>query len=99
MKTVLRAAALAAATLVAASTASAATWWVGGSALNARSGPGTQYHVLGTFDPCTRVNVVGYSHGWAKIAWNNSHYWVSAKYLRDSACHAHKPKPKKGYGY
>ena len=98
MKTFLLSAALAAATLFSAGAASATQAWVGGSALNARSGPGTQYHVIGTFNPCTPVHVVGWQHGWAKVAWNHQYYWVSAKYLRNTAC-GHARPTRKGYGY
>ncbi len=95
MKTFLLSAVIAAAALT-AGTASATQAWVGHSALNARSGPGTNYHKVGTFQPCTPVHVIGHSHGWAKVAYNHSHYWVSAKYLRGSSCHAqtYTPKPK-----
>ncbi|CUH77671.1 SH3 domain-containing protein [Tropicibacter naphthalenivorans] len=109
MKKILLSAVLAAATLT-ASAASATQAWVGSSALNARSGPGTNYHVLGTFKPCTPVHVVAHSHGWAKVAYNHGYYWVSAKYLSNQSCHyapapkkTHKKpvykKPHSGYGY
>ncbi|MCC1491880.1 SH3 domain-containing protein [Cognatishimia sp. F0-27] len=99
MKTLLISAAIAASTLFGASTASATQAWVEhGISLNARSGPGTGYHVLGTFSPCTKVHVVGHKHGWAKVSFNHHHYWVSAKYLSNHACRYAKPKHK-SYGY
>ena len=113
MKALLVSAIVAASALV-ASTASATQAWVGHSALNARSGPGTYYDKLGTFRPCTAVHVVAYQNGWAKVWFDNRNYWVSAKYLRGHSCkpaykpahkphyqapYSHKPVPKPSYGY
>ncbi len=96
MKKTLAAALIAAASLTAGA-ASATTYWVDhGVKLNARSGPGTHYKVLGTFSPCTRVHVVAYSRGWAKVVIDHHAYWVSAKYLQNRAC---GPVYKKSYGY
>lgn len=73
-------------------TASAAVagsaWTSNKTALNARSGPGTDYHVLRSFKRCTKVHVVKYSHGWAKVSYNGKHYWVSSKFLRGKPCGA-----------
>jgi len=91
MKTLIVSAIIAAATLT-AGTASATQAWIGKTALNARSGPGTSYHKIGTFKPCTKVHVVAHTHGWAKVRFNHNYYWVAAKYLRNSSCH--KPKVK-----
>ncbi|KUF11576.1 SH3 domain-containing protein [Pseudoponticoccus marisrubri] len=78
-----------------ATAASATQYWVEhGVKLNARSGPGTHYHVLGTFNPCTPVHVYAHKHGWAKVKFNGYWYWVSAKYLQKHACHYHAPKKK-----
>ena len=99
MKKIIASALIAAATH-GASAASATQAWVGHSALNARSGPGTHYHVLGTFNPCTPVHVVAYNHGWAKVAYNHSYYWVSAKYLQGKSCYKKNTYKKHGgYGY
>ena len=89
--------AIIAATAMTASAASATQAWVGHSQLNARSGPGTHYHVLGTFNPCTPVHVVAYKHGWAKVAFNHSYYWVSAKYLQGQSCHWAPKKKHNGH--
>lgn len=98
MKTLLTAAVLAATALTASAASATSAWIQHGVHLNARSGPGTYYDVLGTFDPCTRVHIVGYKNGWAKVSFNNSYYWVSSKYLRNSACgHSYKPKHKPRY--
>ncbi len=85
--------AIVAATALTASAASATQAWVGQNHLNARSGPGTNYQVLGTFNPCTPVDVIEYQYGWAKIYYQNTYYWVSSKYLRNSACNYAAPKP------
>ncbi|ASP21829.1 bacterial SH3 domain protein [Antarctobacter heliothermus] len=86
MKKFILSAVLAAAAMT-ASAASATQAWIGDYHLNARSGPGTNYHKLGTFNPCTAVHVVAYNHGWAKVYFNHKYYWVSAKYLQGQSCH------------
>ncbi|MCJ7872274.1 SH3 domain-containing protein [Marinovum sp. 2_MG-2023] len=101
MKNLLLAALLVAGTSVAATTASATSYWVEhGITLNARSGPGTYYDVIGKVHSCTRIHVVGYHKGWAKVSWKGHYYWVSAKYLQKHECHhnTYKPKKKKYYG-
>lgn len=90
--------AIIAATAMTASGASAAQAWVGHSHLNARSGPSTHYQVLGVFQPCTPVHIVAYKHGWAKVYFKHSYYWVSAKYLKGQSCHWSPPK-KKHWGH
>lgn len=98
MKKLVISAIVAAATL-GASAASATQAWVGHNALNARSGPGTHYHVLGTFTPCTPVHVIGWKHGWAKVAYKHKYYWVSGKYLQSHGCYKAPKKKHYGYGY
>jgi hypothetical protein len=61
-------------------------WTSQKTALNARSGPGTNYHVQRSFKRCTKVHVVKYSHGWAKVSYAGKHYWVSSKFLRGKPC-------------
>lgn len=96
MKKLLIAAILAAGTTVTATAASATSYWVEpGITLNARSGPGTHYDVYGKLHACTKVHVVDYRHGWAKVSYKGHYYWVSAKYLQKHDCHAYKPKHKK----
>lgn len=100
MKTIVKTALFAIATTLAAGAASATTYWVqDGVHLNARSGPGASYYKIGTFNPCTKVHVVAYKHGWAKVAYNHKTYWVSAKYLQDSSCGYKAPAKKKTYGH
>ncbi|MCH2094700.1 MAG: hypothetical protein MK160_06220 [Rhodobacteraceae bacterium] len=77
-----------------ASAASATTYWVQeGIKLNARTGPSTYYHAVGKFHGCTKLHVVAYKKGWAKVAYKHDYYWVSAKYLQNHACY----KAKKHY--
>lgn len=95
MKKLIISAVFAAATTFTASAASATAYWVEhGITLNARSGPGTHYDVYKRIHACTKVHVVGYKHGWAKIKYNGYYYWVSAKYLSKHDCHQYKPKKK-----
>ncbi len=87
MKKFLIAAAVAASTLVTAGTASATTFWVEkGVTLNARTGPGTYYDVIGQLNQCRKVHVVAYKKGWAKVSWKGRYFWVSAKYLSSHKC-------------
>ena len=88
MKKFLIAAAVAAATLASAGTASATTFWVEkGVTLNARTGPGTYYDVIGQLKQCRKVHVVAYKKGWAKVSWKGHYFWVAAKYLSNHKCH------------
>lgn len=95
MKKYLIAAVLAATSTLAATAASASTYWVKyGITLNARSGPGTYYDVIGKFHSCNAVNVVDYQNGWAKISYNGYNYWVSSRYLQQHKCGYQAPKKK-----
>jgi uncharacterized protein YraI len=87
--------ALLAASALTASAAVADQAWVGNNHLNARSGPGVGYDLLGTFNPCTPVDVIEYQYGWARVSHDNNNYWVSSQYLQDYAC-AYTP-PKQTY--
>lgn len=75
-------------------------WTSQQTSLNARSGPGTGYHVLRSFKRCTKVHVIKYSHGWAKVSYNGHHYWVSSKFLRGRPCgSAHHKVHKSHHSY
>ena len=78
--------AIIAATALTASAASATQAWVGNSHLNARSGPGTGHPIIGTFVPCTVIDVIEYQYGWARVSYENQFYWVSSQYIQDYAC-------------
>lgn len=54
-------------------------------ALNVRTGPSTRYRVLGKLTRGTRVNVVGSSGRWRKIAYGARTAWVHGAYLTSSA--------------
>lgn len=47
-----------------------------------RSGPGTQYGVLGTLSKSQTVSVISISNGWAKIKFGSDSGYVSAQYLK-----------------
>ncbi|BBU56313.1 SH3 domain-containing protein [Mameliella alba] len=85
--------AIIAATAMTASAASATQAWIGNNHLNARSGPGVQYHKLGVFKPCTPVHVVKFTRDyygnptWYKVYFNHNYYWVKADYVQGHACH------------
>ena len=54
-----------------------------GSDVNIRSGPGTQYTIVGTLNYGTKVYVYSISNGWAKISLGGIYRYVSADYLRE----------------
>lgn len=80
-----------------ASAAFAATSWVGPNTnLNVRSGPGTNYGVVGSLRACTGFDVVSWQNGWAQFTHNGNYYWVSGKYLINQPCDSYTP-PKQNY--
>jgi len=90
MKNLVMSALVAGATMLSVGIAEAGNAWTSKhTALNARSGPGTSYHVKYKFPKCTKVYVIKWQHGWAKVKYNGKHYWVSGKYLRGKPCNAH----------
>lgn len=95
MKTLIISAIIATASLGATAASATQAWVANGISLNARSGPSTHYNVLGKFHACTKVHVVAYKHGWAKVAYDHNYYWVAAKYLQGHSCH--KVKKHKQY--
>lgn len=96
MKRFLTAIILAAGATVAATGASATTWWVEhGVTLNARSGPGTHYDVIGKFHACSPVDVVDHQSGWSRLLWQGHYYWVSSGYLQQYECSNQSYTPRK----
>lgn len=86
-KTRLKTAALAVAVTVATAGTSFATGWTT-SGVNFRSGPGTNYGVIGWIDRCSRVNL-GYTQGgWYRVTWSGRQGWVASRYItqRQSYC-------------
>lgn len=51
------------------------------TSLTVRSGAGTKYKALATLKKATKVEVASTANGWAKIKYNKTHAYVSAKYL------------------
>ena len=87
MKKHILATAIAVSTVFSAASAMANSSWVAqGVTLNARSGPGTNYHVMYKLPACAQVQVMGWQHGWAKVSYQHNQYWVSGKYLQTHAC-------------
>ncbi len=52
------------------------------SALNVRSGPGTNYNILGKLYSGDLVEIVGSTNGWYKIDYNGGTGYVSAGYIQ-----------------
>lgn len=50
--------------------------------LNVRSGPGTNYRVLGTLPPGQSVSIVNEQNGWYQLETPEGQYWVHSKYIR-----------------
>ena len=55
---------------------------VNADSLNVRSGPGTNYSILGSVKSGTVINVYSITNGWAKIKYNNAVGYVSASYIK-----------------
>ncbi|WP_347294052.1 SH3 domain-containing protein, partial [uncultured Duncaniella sp.] len=53
------------------------------SRLNVRRSPSTTGTVLGTFKSGQEITVLSINHGWAKVEFNNSVGYVSAKYITE----------------
>lgn len=53
------------------------------SRLNVRKSPSTSGAVLGTFKSGQEITVISISNGWAKVEYNNSVGYVSAKYITE----------------
>jgi uncharacterized protein YraI len=69
-----------AAVLLSAGAASAAPA-ITSSAVNLRSGPGTQYPVITTLPGRVAVNVSGCNDSWCAVNWNGTNGYVNAGYL------------------
>ena len=56
----------------------------GTSILNIRSGPGTNYRVLGMLRGGEEIKVIQFSRGWAQIQSDDGYLtgWVSGRYLQ-----------------
>lgn len=54
-----------------------------GSEVNIRTGPGTNYAIIGTLKYGTKVYVHAVDKGWAKICIADVYYYVSYDYLQE----------------
>lgn len=75
---------------LAALLAAAGAWgepgWSKGAPLLLRSGPSTQYRILGSLQPGQRVEVLERGDGWTRVrAAEGKEGWVAAGYLEDQA--------------
>lgn len=68
-------------TLVLASNAWADSGIVSGGVVNLRSGPGTQYELVGTLSKDTRVEVIQSRNGWQQIQYGDVQGWITGEYL------------------
>ncbi len=53
----------------------------GGSSLNMRSGPGTDYRKLASIPSNASLSIIGEENGWFKISYNGSSGYVSSDYV------------------
>ena len=58
---------------------------VNASALNVRSGAGTNYKKIGTLHKGNKVTVISTSNGWSKIKFDGKTAYVSSKYLSNAS--------------
>ena len=49
--------------------------------LNVRSGPGTNFPILGSLGPGAKIQIVSQSNGWDQIVWQGRLAWVCAYYI------------------
>ncbi|MCM3735497.1 SH3 domain-containing protein [Bacillus cytotoxicus] len=56
-------------------------YYVNASALNVRSGAGTNYGVIGALSKGTKVTVLSEQNGWSKINYNGKNGYISSQYL------------------
>jgi uncharacterized protein YraI len=76
--------------LLSASTAGAA---VITNDLHLRSGPGTQYRVIGTMPAGAYVDVLGCAGSWCRVGWRGRVGFVSSNYLgRGDGAYAYAPR-------
>ncbi|MBP3906030.1 MAG: SH3 domain-containing protein, partial [Peptostreptococcaceae bacterium] len=61
---------------------------VTGSSVNLRKGPGTSYTVIKALSRGTKVGYISESNGWAKIIYNGTIGYMSAKYLGNESTQA-----------
>lgn len=58
--------------------------------LNLRSGPGTQYRVVGVIPRGGRVDVVDCSRGWCDVIWSGRRGYASGRYLSRAVAPRHR---------
>ena len=68
--------------------------YVNASSLNVRSGPSTNYSVIGKLSSGEQIKVISTSNGWTKIKYNGQIGYVSDKYLSSSAPQSSGKKTK-----
>ncbi len=61
--------------------------------VNVRSGPGTQYSVVGSLTSGQAVTVTGSSGNWYRINWSSGSAYVSATYLNQAGTYYPRPTP------
>ena len=61
---------------------------VTGSSVNLRKGPGTSYTVIKALSRGTEVGYISESNGWAKVSYNGTVGYMSAKYLGNKSTQA-----------
>ena len=54
------------------------------TALNIRSGPGTEYAVLSTLQAGESLSVINQTDGWSEIEYNSGSAYVATKYITDN---------------
>lgn len=53
-----------------------------GTSVRMRSGPGTDYDILGSYSNGVNVNVLGSENGWYKVSYNGKTGYIKADYIR-----------------
>lgn len=64
---------------------------INGSVVNVRSGPGSNYDIVGTLLKDTRVDLLGSSGSWNKIKYANLQGWVASEFISAAAAGSSTP--------
>lgn len=61
--------------------------------LNLRSGPGTNYRVVGTMPAGAQVDILGCDGAWCRVSWGGMQGYASASYLGRGGARYYAPAP------
>ena len=72
---------------------------VKGNSVRMRSGPGTNYSILGTYNNGTALTIVGTENGWTKVTLGGVTGYIRSDYVATGAAPTNPAAPTTGTGY